>query len=145
MATEEGDVRQAVSRVSVLGVVLFLAACAGDTRETAELQFRRDGWDVQSVQFSARPEGIPSWCHVENDLVSVNVHLVPGRTVLPLRGTALRVMCWNARGMVGQTSLEREETGRWPESVEVRLQSGPGMAQARPAAASVAPYRGRAR
>lgn len=145
MAIEEGGVTRVIRIKAVFGLALAMAACAGDTRETGELQFRRDGWDVQNVAFTVRPEGVPSWCHVENDRIAMNVHLVPGLATLPVRGTELRVVCWNTRGMTGQAVLEREEAGRWPASVEVRLQPDRRMAQVSPEAAAVAPYRSRAR
>lgn len=137
--------RKTLHAPALCGLFLVLAGCAGDTRETTEPHFRRDAWDVQIVEFSAQPAGVPSWCRVENDQIAMNIPRVPGRAVLPLRGTELRTWCWNTRGMTGQTVLEREETGRWPALVDIRLQPDPRMAEASPGQAAIAPFRTRTR
>lgn len=109
---------------------LLLVACAGDTRETTEPAFRRDGWDVQGVSLSVRPENHLAWCSVANDLFALNLHSIPGVLVIPVRGQSATVTCRTGRGWVGTTIIERPETGRWPEAVEVRLVPDPRVAEA---------------
>lgn len=127
-------------------LVFLLAACAGDTRETAEPAFRRDGWDVQGVSLSVRPETHLAWCSVANDLFALNLHSIPGVLVIPVRGQSATVTCRTGRGWVGTTTIERPETGRWPEAVEVRLAPDPRVTEAvepRPGVPAVSAFRTR--
>jgi hypothetical protein len=133
-----------VSCMALVGSLL--AACAGDTRETAEPAFRRDGWDVQGVSLSVTPETHLAWCSVANDLFALNLHSVPGVLVIPVRGQSATVTCRTGRGWVGTTTIERPEAGRWPATVEVRLAPDPRVVEAiepKPGSVSVSALRAR--
>ena len=134
-----------VRRCFCVIVILFgllASGCAGDTRESFELPYRRDNWDVQKIYIRTYPDNYVSWCTATNDRFSLSLHSVPGTMLVPVRGGDMNILCLTHRGLVGSKIVSREKNGRWPDEIEVLMTGDHRVEevhQARPGPVMVAP------